>query len=334
MNYPKEGIQAMFAKRFASIALRLAVAVGTTGMMVSSIESRAGVITNGTFSMGVDSVNGNIYDVPTGIGFRRLSDGYDPIAPGSPREAWGISAGTVAGFADPQDFGVVNISAGTLVINGGGTGATISNSLLDPTGASLLTLTQTYNFVPGNANVVEITESITNVSGVSQLVNFARNVDWDVAPTEFNENTLVTKLGGPATAASFYGFENPSPLVPFGSPATVGVVNGPADLGTGVQLNLGTLAAGATTSFDIYYGLNMIGQSPAGLTAQINTLSGSWFTSTGYSSDGDFNTATNSIVMAIGPAISSVPEPSSVALLAIGAVSCVGMTWHRRRRQS
>src|SRR5512142_1188771 len=33
------------------------------------------------------------------LGFMRLSDGYDPIRPGSPWEQWGVSAGSVSAWA-------------------------------------------------------------------------------------------------------------------------------------------------------------------------------------------------------------------------------------------
>lgn len=331
MNNPKKGIYAMLEKRLRSIALRLAAAVFAVGLMLSATQSHAGVISNGPFDLGINSNYGSVYD--SGIGFLRTADGYDPIAPGVPREAWGVSAGALAGFADPYEYGIQNVSSGTLVINGAGTSATITNYLQDASFNNVLGVSQSYNFLTGsNSNVVVITESITNVSGVAQAVMFARNVDYDVYPTEFNENTLVSKISGPITAASYYGFENPSPLAPFGSPATVGTVYGPNDLGTGFQLSLGTLAAGATTTFDVYYALNMIGQSPSSLTSQVASLGPMSGISTGFSSDGDFNTATNSIVLAIGPVAGAVPEPSSVALLAIGAMSCLGMTWHRRRK--
>jgi PEP-CTERM motif len=299
-------------------------------------------ISSGTFSMGINSTYGEMYDYSNGLGFRRLSDGYDPIAPGSPREAWGVSAGSTAGYADQADFGTTNLSTGSgLVVTPSSLSITNNLTTLPSGGSNLLQVSQNYSFVA--ANIVQIAVSITNVSGVSQLVNYARNVDWDVAPTEFNEITKVSPLGSLplVTAASYYGFENPSPLAPFSS-STTGGTYGPADLGAGFQVNLGTLAAGATTSFDLWYGLNTSaytgtsGQSPAGLVSQLLALEPGISTyAVGYSSDGDINTATNSIILGVGmPAVTAVPEPSTFAIAGIGGLAFMGYAWRRRRHGS
>jgi len=292
--------------------------------------TRADILTgpigpSGTYTVGVDPTWGNVYQTESGVGLRRDSDGFDPIAPGTPREAWGIAAGGTAGYADPNDFGVVNITPGALA------GGVITNTL-DAGAGALLSLTQSYSFIA--SNVVQITQSITNVSGVSQAVTYARNVDWDIDPTPFVEYTKNVSATSPITAASFYGFESPSPLDAFGSPATPGVVNGPGDLGAGFQLDLGTLAPGATVSFNVYYGLSMFDQLPGDLTAEILGLApGLWGITTGASSEtGDFNTAANSVSLAIGPiTVSTIPEPSSLAIFAVSGLSLAGYGLRRRR---
>jgi len=290
--------------------------------------SRADVYTgpagpSGTYSVGVNSSYGNVYDPTVGIGIVRNADGYDPIAPGTPRESWGLSAGTTAGYADPQDFGTSNITAGSLA------GGTITNTLNAGSG-DLLSLTQTYSFVA--SNVVRILETITNVSGVAQVVGFARNVDFDVAPTQFFEFTKSISAVTPVTGASYYGFESPSPLDPYAFPATPGTVYGPSDLGAGFQLSLGSLAAGASTSFYVYYGLSLFDQTPDGLTSQVQALApGLWGQATSYSSDGDFFTASNSVTLAIGPITAVVPEPSTMAIGGLSVLALAGFGLRRRR---
>ena len=95
----------------------------------------------------------------------------------------------------------------------------------------LLNVSQTFSFIADN--VVKIAESITNVSGVAQMVNFARNVDYDVAPTAFNEFTKSNFWNNPITAATYWGFENPSPLAPYIFNAAPGSIN-IGDLGAGL----------------------------------------------------------------------------------------------------
>ena len=41
-----------------------------------------------SFSVGIDP-SGALYDDSPVVGFRRLSDGYDPLAPGTPRDSVG-----------------------------------------------------------------------------------------------------------------------------------------------------------------------------------------------------------------------------------------------------
>ena len=64
-------------------------------------------ITNstGTFSVGIGP-NGELFDDSTGVGIRRISDGYDPLAPGTPRDSWGVYSVSGAGsaYADCEDF--------------------------------------------------------------------------------------------------------------------------------------------------------------------------------------------------------------------------------------
>ena len=195
----------------------------------------------------------------------------------------------------------------------------------------ILNVNQTYSFVA--SNVVRIAESITNVSGVAQLVNFARNVDYDIAPTAFVEFTKSNFWNNPITAATYDGFENPSPLVPYAFPAAPGSVNGPSDLGAGFQINLGTLAAGATTSFYVYYGLNSSASFPRVSTPRSRALAPSlWGMSTGTSSEtGDWSTATNSIVLAVGAISAITPEPSSMAIFGLSGLALAGFGLRRRR---
>ena len=215
--------------------LLAAVCVFTIGPV-----SRADVISDGSgaYSMGIDGTWGNVFSNPPYIGFVRNADGFDPSPPAL-RKAWGVAAGGVAGFADPSAYGSSNITSGVINVSNGSV-FNITNTLNAGSG-DLLSITQNYSFLA--ANVVQIAVSITNVSGVAQAVTFARNVDFDVAPTPFNEIINVGPHSSPVTAASFSGFENPSPLAPFSSNAGGGGLFGPSDLGTGFQLDLGVLGA-------------------------------------------------------------------------------------------
>jgi len=279
--------------------------------VIAAAPASAGVITSGGgYQVGIGSL-GNLYD--GGVGFRR-PDGYDPIQPGTPREAWGVSAGAAAGTADPFFAGTSNITANSAVFGAGS--ASISTFLNN--GADILRIDQAYNFAADN--VLRIDTTVTNVSGSSQAVRFARHVDWDILPSQFFENSSVPAPAGLVSAASCGGFENPNPLVAFGYSCSIPGTTGPGDLGGALVMNLGTLTNGEAFSFSVFHAISQTGQSSADLAAQLAGL-GSTYTITGYGV-GD----TYSAALGVAP----VPEPGSLILLGSGIVGLVA----RRRRQN
>ena len=282
----------------------------------------AGTISSGAYDVQINGIVGNLNDqAGSGVIFRRNADGYDPIIPGTPRAAWGVSASGVSGFADGAFFGNSN-----LVANGStflGSSATVS-TFLDSGSGSILRIDQAYSFAA--ANVLKICTTVTNVSGSAQAVLFAHNVDWDVAPTPFSEIIKVDPLSGNVIRSSFYGFENPDPTVLFGSNAgPAGGTFGPGDLGGGLVLDLGTLAAGASSSFVIFHALNDIGQDEAGLRAQLTAL-GASFLITGIDSAGGSNVA----ALGVGPKV-AVPEPATMTLLGLGVAGLFGYRARSRK---
>jgi hypothetical protein len=282
--------------------------------------SDAQVISDGTgsFSVGIDAGTGALYNSGSGIGFRRNSDGFDPLSPGTPRDSWGLSYGATSSQGDPFNFGNANQT-----VSSSGFGAN-SGFVVNDIGGGLISLRQDYSFVA--ANVLKVHHTITNTSGSAQNILLQRDVDWDVAPTAFGETSTVPG-GAPAyvTEASFYGFENPDPLAPYGSNALpAGGVFGPSDLGGGIKVDLLALSDGASITFDYFYGITAEGQTDAGLVAQMAALGIAYIVDTG-SSDGGSNGA------AIGVALSAVPEPASLSI--IGA-SLIGFGLLRRRQRA
>src|SRR3954449_9130998 len=88
-------------------AIAAAVLASGTLMLAAPQAALANFVidsTSGAFSVGVGP-DGELYDNTTGTGFRRNADGFDPLAPGTPRDSWGISANGVGAWADYQDFG-------------------------------------------------------------------------------------------------------------------------------------------------------------------------------------------------------------------------------------
>jgi hypothetical protein len=260
-----------------------------------------------------------------GVGFQRTSDGYDAIEPGTPRDSWGVSAGTLSGYANHASNGVVNI-----IPNGVpafGTSSGFLSTFLNDGGSNFLQIDQSYSFAA--ANVLKIATTITNVTSVTLPVRFSRNVDFDVAPTQFAEISKVDPLSSPIAAASYGAFESPDPLVPYGfSTPSTGLVSGIGDYGAAYQLDLGTLNAGASSSFNVYYGISTPVETSDDLRNQIYSL-GATFVITSESTE---NYAVvlygcNSAAVAYGP----VPEPGTMVLLFCGPLGLLCYAWRKRR---
>jgi len=288
--------------------------------------AQAGVITDTTdlFSVGIGP-NGELFDFSSNIGFLRIVGGYDPLEPGTPRDSWGISGGDVgSAYADQADFLSSGVSTtGTLGANGGTLVTTTTNGY---------SVTQSYVFV--DPNVLEIQTTVTNTGNTGQDTLFQRDVDWDVFPTEENENTFGNPVAGNVIDSSYNGFENPDPSVAYAFSCGAGC-NNTADLGGGIKLDLGVLNPGQAASFAYLYGINQAEQNVNGLIAQVNALGASYWVATQSSENGAFpSLGSNSAILAVAPFVPApVPEPATMGFMAVG-LALVGVRLARRQRSA
>jgi hypothetical protein len=302
------------------------VGVGTTAGTAGALVSQA------------------IPPIPPSVGIQRVSDGYDPIIgtlSGSPpfilpREYWGVAAGSVSGFIDPN--GATTPHTQNITFNGKSNvtsnGLTVS-AFLNAGAGNILQIDQKFSFSAAAPNVLDIHVTITNLSSGAQPILFRRGVDWDIRP--FNgggpsEIVTVPPLSSPVLEATAQDIApSADPLVPYGPLAAPpgGGTFGPGDLGGGFTLGLGTLDPAGTVngrtslSFDIFEGINVPGsESPGGLVANMNAA-GANYVILGQSFDGS-NSA------AIGVQV-GVPEPATLTLLGLGLAGLAGWRWRRRR---
>jgi hypothetical protein len=283
------------------------------------------VITDPTnqFSVGIGP-DGELSDTGTGVGFLRLADGYDPLAAGI-RDSWGVasiySSGVSTAFADYTDFGTSNVSSTST--------ATSSTASYTSTTNFGVTVQQNYSFAA--PNVLEIAATITNM-GPTANVFFQRDVNWNVFPTESNENSFGgIPFATPLADTSYSGLENPDPGAGAFVFSCLGC-NQIGDLGGGIKVFFPSLLSGQSANFVFFYGISQSGESANALDAQL-AAAGSIYTITTQSSENGAypNLGTNSA--AIGFGLTAVPEPSSVALFVTMLTGFGGIAWRRRRRK-
>ncbi|HEX5371787.1 MAG TPA: PEP-CTERM sorting domain-containing protein [Aquabacterium sp.] len=246
-----------------------AIVLGAVGLLASQSASAGAVLTYGQTTIGVNDSGELNFTTTTDAGdsitygVSRAGVG-DAISPGCFCEGWGVSLisneQSFATWAN-QDSG----SGGFGLVNSFGSVGNTATSFVSMDGVAV-TVRQAYG--PSlAADVFQNQVTITNNTGatIDNLV-YRRSMDWDVPPTQFNEYVThwgvqanLTSNGGNVLYASDDGFVSSNPLTA-ASPIDGNTVNtdfyrsGPSDHGSVFDFSFGSLAAGESRIFNIYYG--------------------------------------------------------------------------------
>jgi len=248
-----DGVQSRF--RRARLVLCVVLAIGAFGAAAEQASASA-VITNGTISLGVFDQGHLNYQ---SVGVTYVPTGNDGTSPGCLCEGWGAGTGGAdlfSGDASVDLGGVNNIDLVSFT-------STASTAVSVVTIDGKLKVTQDYHPFAGSTDLYEATVTLENI-GLATLpdTRYTRAMDWDIGPTEFNEFVTIQR-GTPAATALLFshddGFESPNPFSPrseivSGTTNTNFTDSGPTDHGALFDFGFGSLDAGATKSFNIYYG--------------------------------------------------------------------------------
>ncbi len=244
------------------------------------------------------------------------------------RDSWGVETCGGSAYGDYASYGTLNITGTTLT---GLPGVALAKAVSTTTVG--VTVAQSYKFL--QPNVLKVTDTITNTSGGPLTgVVFQRDIDWDVAPTEFNENSFGKPIRRQCQRI----------------PPTMGSIIPIRPCRTGHSCARGcnlhrrprrrhqrhpeqSQCPAVRTRITYLYGISMLGENVDGLIAEIMADGGYYYIATQSSENGAYPLlGSNSAIIAV--ASSAIPEPSTWAMMGLGFAGLAFAGYRRGRKAS
>lgn len=229
-----------------------------SGALVAPSAFSGGLISNGTVRIGVTDY-GSLVETDPGAtheatGIRYIPTDGEALAPGCFCEAWGVGDAVTSRQGNAgQSTGNQNIVSESFTST-----ATTATSVTRITDAGVDMFRVTHAFSPSAVpELFRVKVTVQNISTAAVQLRYRRAMDWDVPPTEFNE--LVTLYTGGSSNVVFSSDDGFASGNPFAGPSSIlftgqAVDSGPTDHGALFDFDFGTLAAGASKEFTIFYG--------------------------------------------------------------------------------
>jgi type IV pilus assembly protein PilY1 len=302
------------------------------GLFAGSSAFAQAAIDNGTIQLGVDTLgqlNINVGTPSRGgtsyTGLRDLRTGWESTAPGCLCEGWGVSDGTISGYANNAN-GIGGLTFGSFT-------STASTAKTVSTMGSVYEVT--HDFKPSsNVNLYQVDVTVKNISGgATSTILYRRTMDWDIEPTPFSEYSTIKGAVGAANVigANSNGFCNSNPLAPcIGTNANFTDL-GPLDHGANFDFEFDGLDDGESFTFTIFYGAAPTESMALAALAAV----GAEVYSFGQANDDMLGTTPDrsTFIFAfkgVGGQEVVVPEPGTWAML-IAGFGLVGFAARRRR---
>ncbi len=223
------------------------------------------VLDNGSLAMGVACLADHaVYqegfddtDRSDWVGLR-LAGQPDAITQGCWCGGWGVADASsgMSAFAS-YHYGYGNVRLDSFSTSEDGTTAASTVSAGQYWSGNGETFQVTHETLPSDSpNAYLVRVSITNVSDDVADLRYRRTVDWDVAPTAFDE--IITSSTGNLPEIAFSsndGFASPDPLARRDSRGAAGAFRyGPKDQGTLLDFDFGQLLSSETRTFTLAFG--------------------------------------------------------------------------------
>lgn len=317
------------------------LAMLAVGLLSAAPGKGQGVLSTSKASLGVFPL-GNLGGNGTGVLLNGVGDALfqGGGVSGCLCEGWGASFNDPNDLVDPTRSGFVRGLDGTTFV--------IANLSPVSFSANAQSITSVANVLADLSPRLEVTHlykktaspylfegeiTIRNlVADPLDNISYRRIVDWDAEPTPFSEFVTIQRQNSSALIGSSDGaFANPDPLTGL-APVSLASVNtdfvdlGPLDQGTEFVFDFGTLNAGASLTFSIFFGaapseqaalnaLGLVGAETYGL-AQSSGIDANGDPSWISGMPGTWIIAFKGVGGDVLPPPQAIPEPGVTGLLA------------------
>jgi hypothetical protein len=235
-----------------SISELMIFTVVVKSSLKSVVEATYAHVDNGIIKLGVND-DGCLNAASVGLQRwnEELGGWQESTVYGSPAEGWGVWADGFAGRAN-ENYGAITDRIDSFTHDESSATSVVT------IGGEKVKVTHHFYPSPRDPNLYEIDVMLENVSGSTITdLRYRRAMDWDVDPTPFNECVKIQP--DPATVANLHratnnGFDRcdfAGELTGTVAPFDFGV---PSDHGAVFEFHFGSLPAGQTKEFQLFYG--------------------------------------------------------------------------------